>query len=215
MKLVNLAVGTPQHLSYHGTKKMKTGIQKESVQEVYLSVDGFELDDVADKQHHGGRDRAVCVYPHEHYAFWEKEFGKKLEKAAFGENVTAAGMTEKDVCIGDQFQIGDAVIEVTQSRIPCDTVNKRNKLPQLLKRMIETGYTGFLCRVLKEGYVREESEIEKVFTHPDDIKLSFTHSVYFEHPGAVEAMKEITAVDALAANWRTKLQNRIEKAGMK
>ena len=76
--------------------------------------------------------------------------------SAFGENITVTNMLEQNVHIGDIFRLGDAVIQITQGRIPCSTITKRTDMPPLLKRMVETGFTGYLCRVLEEGTVRKD-----------------------------------------------------------
>ncbi len=207
--IYTLAVGMPKELDYSKGRSMITGIAKRKVHEVYLATRGFEGDDVADKKHHGGPDRAVCLYPAEHYEQWEKELGKALPAAAFGENLTVTNMLEADVCIGDIYKIGDAVIQITQGRIPCSTIDKYTKADTLLKRLIETGYTGFLARVLSEGTICADSEIEIVERHPARISVLHCNEVYFENNNAL-AMKRIQAVDALAMDWKQKLEKRIQ-----
>ncbi|MFK5709484.1 MULTISPECIES: MOSC domain-containing protein [Lysinibacillus] len=208
-KIHTLAVGMPKELIDSKGRSMITGIEKQSVQEVYLSSHGFEGDDVADKKHHGGPDRAVCLYPAEHYIQWEQELGKTLPIAAFGENLTVTNMLEADVCIGDVYKIGDAVIQITQGRIPCSTIDRYTEANILLKRLIETGYTGFLARVLEEGTICAESTIELVEKHPACISVLYCNEVYFKNKDAI-AMKQIQAVDALAEDWKEKLEKRIQ-----
>lgn len=204
-----LTVGMPKELIDSKGRSMITGIEKQRVQEVYLSSQGFEGDDVADKKHHGGPDRAVCLYPAEHYIQWEQELGKTLPIAAFGENLTVTNMLEADVCIGDIYKIGDAVIQITQGRIPCSTIDRYTEANTLLKRLIETGYTGFLARVLEEGTICADSTIELVEKHPARISVLYCNEVYFKNNDAI-AMKQIQAVDALADDWKEKLEKRIQ-----
>lgn len=204
-----LTVGMPKELVDSKGRSMITGIEKQRVQEVYLSSQGFEGDDVADKKHHGGPDRAVCLYPAEHYIQWEQELGKTLPVAAFGENLTVTNMLEADVCIGDIYKIGDAVIQITQGRIPCSTIDRYTEANTLLKRLIETGYTGFLARVLEEGTICADSTIELVEKHPARISVLYCNEVYFKNNDAI-AMKQIQAVDALAEDWKEKLEKRIQ-----
>jgi len=204
-----LTVGMPKELVDSKGRSMITGIEKQRVQEVYLSSQGFEGDDVADKKHHGGPDRAVCLYPAEHYIQWEQELGKTLPVAAFGENLTVTNMLESDVCIGDIYKIGDAVIQITQGRIPCSTIDRYTEANTLLKRLIETGYTGFLARVLEEGTICADSTIELVEKHPARISVLYCNEVYFKNNDAI-AMKQIQAVDALAEDWKEKLEKRIQ-----
>ncbi|UZM99128.1 MOSC domain-containing protein [Lysinibacillus sp. MHQ-1] len=132
------------------------------------------------KKHHGGPDRAVCLYPAEHYIQWEQELGKPLPTAAFGENLTVTNMLEADTCIGDIYKIGDAVIQITQGRVPCSTIDKYTESNTLLKRMIETGYTGFLGRVLEEGTICASSNIELVEKHPAQVSVLYCNEVYFK-----------------------------------
>ncbi|TQR28838.1 MOSC domain-containing protein [Lysinibacillus sphaericus] len=204
-----LAIGMPKELHYSNERSMITGIEKRKVQEVYLSARGFEGDDVADKKHHGGPDRAVCLYSAEHYIQWEQELGKPLPTAAFGENLTVTNMLEADICIGDIYKIGDAVIQVTQGRVPCSTIDKYAEANTLLKRLIETGYTGFLARVLEEGTICADSKIELVEKHPEGISVLHCNEVYFKNKDAL-AMKRIQVVDALAEDWKQKLEKRVQ-----
>ncbi|MEB2282197.1 MOSC domain-containing protein [Lysinibacillus xylanilyticus] len=204
-----LAIGMPKELHYSNGRSMITGIEKRKVQEVYLSARGFEGDDVADKKHHGGPDRAVCLYPAEHYIQWEQELGKPLPTAAFGENLTVTNMLEADICIGDIYKIGNAVIQVTQGRVPCSTIDKYAEANILLKRLIETGYTGFLARVLEEGTICADSKIELLEKHPEGISVLHCNEVYFKNKDAL-AMKRIQVVDALAEYWKQKLEKRIQ-----
>ncbi|XZF74834.1 MOSC domain-containing protein [Bacillus sp. AL-1R] len=208
IELINLAVGLPSKMEYGENKEMITGICKEGIEEVYLSKEGFKGDGVADLKHHGGPDRAVCVYAYEHYALWEKEFNLNLPLSAFGENITVTNMLEKDVHIGDVYQIGDAIIQITQSRIPCDTITKRTNVA--LKRIVETGFTGYLCRVLKEGTVRNDSKIELIETQKNKISVLHCNEIYFHDPKNVEGIKAILEVPELAEDWRIRLNKRLD-----
>ncbi|SDI28614.1 MOSC domain-containing protein [Alteribacillus bidgolensis] len=207
----HLAAGRPQLMMYQNGKVMKTGIQKQSVEEIYAAEDGLENDEVADKKNHGGTDRVICIYPYDHYLHWESECNTKLADAAFGENITARNMTEEKVCIGDTYKIGDAIIQVTQGRIPCDTISRRNNIPNLLSRVVETGYTGFLCRVLKEGTIRKTDTIQLVEQHLDKVTVAYSLHTYFHNAKDLEALQKIAAVDALAESWREKVEKRINQ----
>lgn len=132
---------------------------------------------------------AVCVYPHEYYSFWEQELNKPLPGSAFGENITVTNMLEPDVHIGDIFRLGDAIIQIAQGRIPCSTFTKRTDMPHLLKRMVETGFTGYLCPVLEEGSVRKDSNITLVESHPKQVSVLLANQSYFHHQKDIEGIK--------------------------
>jgi MOSC domain-containing protein YiiM len=118
-KVISINVGQVQNFSY-GNKKVKSGIYKHPVNNpVFVNTLNIEGDQQADLIHHGGKDKAVCVYCFEHYPFWEKLWNRTLTPGTFGENLTMAGTTEETVCIGDIFQIGEALLQVSVPRQPC------------------------------------------------------------------------------------------------
>lgn len=211
MEIKYFAVGLPEKMEYGDGKEMLTGIRKKEAQEVFLSKDGFQGDGVANTKNHGGPDRAVCIYPYEHYSFWEDHFGKALPPAAFGENLTVTNMLEENVCVGDVFQIGEAVIQVTQSRIPCNTIDRRLDMTPLLKGMVETGYSGYLCRVLQEGTIRHDSEISLVQRQPKQLSVLFYNHLYFHQPKNSEGIRTALEVEELAENWQQRLSDRLKK----
>ncbi|RKQ33565.1 MOSC domain-containing protein [Oceanobacillus halophilus] len=205
------AVGKPKKMTYGNGKEMNTGIKKEEVEVAFLARDGFFGDGVADLKNHGGLDRAVCIYPYEHYSMWENEFNTSLDCAAFGENLTVTNMLEHDIHIGDTFQLGNAVIQVTQGRIPCSTINKRTNIPTLLKRLVETGYTGYLCRVLEEGKVRKNSKLELLTSPKKKICVHDATMTLLHRHDDLDAMNRLLKVPELADEWQKKLRKRIEK----
>ncbi|WP_423336945.1 MOSC domain-containing protein [Neobacillus sp. 19] len=211
IELKNFSIGLPQKLMYGTNKEMDSGICKQTIEEALLTKEGFLGDGVADLQHHGGPDRAVCVYPYEHYLLWENEFATTLPASTFGENITVTNMLEKDVHVGDIFRLGEAVIQITQGRIPCSTISKRTNNPFLLKRMVQTGFTGYLCRVLEEGFVRYDSQITLLESHPKKVSILYGNEIYFHNQKDIEGIKKILAVDELANEWKELLADRQNK----
>lgn len=211
IELKNFSIGLPQKMKYENNLEMDTGICKQTIEEALLTKDGFLGDGVADLQYHGGPDRAVCVYPYEHYLLWEKEFANRLPSSTFGENLTVTNLLEKNVYIGDVFRLGEAVIQITQGRIPCSTISKRTNNPFLLKRMVQTGFTGYLCRVLEEGIVRNDSHITLLESHPKKVSILYGNEIYFHKQKDVKGIKRILAVEELANEWKELLVNRLNK----
>jgi len=201
----------PRSLKTVNGKDFVSAICKLAADEAFLSVDGFKGDGIADTKHHGGPDRAVCMYSDEHYALWEEQFSCTLSPSTFGENLTVGGMLEDNVCIGDIYQVGDAVIQVTQGRVPCSTISQRTGLTGLMKEMIKTGLTGYLCRVVKEGIVHSNSTITLLQRDPNNVSILYANEVYFQRPKDQDGLKRILAVDALADEWRDMLIKRLEK----
>ena len=202
-KIINLAVGKPKEFNWNNKKEL-SAIGKSFVQAVELKKSGFVGDDVANHKFHGGPDRAVCLYPFEHYSYWEEIFQKKLILPAFGENITATGMVEEQVCIGDIYKIGDTIVQVTQGRIPCATISKYNQEKQFLKKVVETTLTGYFFRVLEEGTIMLDSEINLVEKHSKEISVSFATQILFHQKQDKTSIEKILTVDALAEDWRNK-----------
>ncbi|MED4908984.1 MOSC domain-containing protein [Brevibacillus centrosporus] len=210
-KIVYVSKGLPKNMTYNGQEYL-SGIWKEQTDELHVATQQIAEDDVANPAYHGGPDRVVCLYPFEHYAHWEKEFDQPLEKAAFGENVTAENMREDQVCIGDVYQFGDAILQVSQGRYPCATINKRNHNNQLLKQIIAAGYTGYFFRVLQEGTIESDSPIIQLSAHPAQVTVASIHHLYFhEKSPDPKVLARMLELEELATPWRKKLIEKQQK----
>jgi MOSC domain-containing protein YiiM len=183
-----------------------SAIAKTMVAEAFLSKAGFVLDGVANTNFHGGPDRAVCLYPFEHYSLWEQEFKQRLEFPGFGENITTTGMKEKDIFIGDVFRLGEAIIEVTQGRVPCSTISKHNGIVRLLNRIVETGYTGYFFRVLEEGQITSDAEIKLLNRVQDKYSVLRGNQLLFHEKENVTDIEEIFQLDALSTEWKERFK---------
>ncbi|HFJ9315164.1 TPA: MOSC domain-containing protein [Bacillus tropicus] len=208
-QLLSLNIGLPKEVTYGG-KVIHTGINKKQVKEpVYLSFVKFNGDGQADLVHHGGVDKAVCVYTGDHYPYWKKELNQDLVYGAFGENITVSGMREEDVCIGDMFELGQAIVQVTQPRQPCFKLAKKYNIPKLPLYFQETGYTGFYFRVLKEGWVSSVDTLKRLQSDPKGVSVAFANRIMHKEKQNVEGVKRILEVNALSSSWRKSFEKRI------
>src|SRR5262245_49701380 len=161
MKLISVNVAQPREILIHD-KFVSTGIFKQPVvgpvRVRTLNLDG---DRQADLRVHGGRDKAVYVYPSEHYEFWQRELGENsLSWGAFGENLTVEGLFEDKVCVGDEIGIGTAVFQVTQPCQPCFKLAAKFQREDIIKRFLDSRRTGFYLRVLQEGSLQAGDSIQ-------------------------------------------------------
>ncbi|EUJ44289.1 MOSC domain-containing protein [Listeria riparia] len=208
-KIVGLAIGEPKEMAIGRNRTMMTGIMKQQVPKAMLTQYGFVNDASHDLKHHGGVDRTVCIYPAEHYARWNEQFQITLPDAAFGENLTVTGLLEKDVCIGDVFRVGGAIIQVTEARNPCSTIGKRNELSELFKEVRNTGYTGYLCRTIEVGEIQLGDELI-CLERPDDlVTVAFCHDKVLHGQGTVDDLIRILEVEALAERYRFDVETRL------
>lgn len=147
-----LLTGKAQPYSRPGSR---SGIAKQPrADKVWISPIGLEGDEQGDLRVHGGPDKAVHHYDYAHYALWQQELGALpvlQQPGAFGENISTSGLDESQVCIGDRFQLGSALLEVSQSRQPCWKLNDRFGVRDMARRVQDTGRTGWYYRVLQPG----------------------------------------------------------------
>lgn len=209
--IVSLNVGKPITVDYLG-KPVSTGIYKQPVQgPLYLSSVQFEGDGQADLVYHGGPDKAVCVYPFEHYAYWEEVLAKKMEYASFGENLTVSGLLEDKVCIGDVYQIGEAVVQVSQPRYPCFKLSQKHGVKDMPARVLETGYSGFYLRVLQEGYISADSQLVQMESHPEQVSVLDVLKLLTNGRQDEDALRRMIGLEVLAESVRTKFQGWLDK----
>lgn len=202
-KIIQLAVGKPKRFERNG-KEYISAIGKEPAGEVFLSRDGLAGDGIANPEFHGGPDRALCLYPFEHYPKWEEEFRVKLAPPVFGENITATGMREAEVFIGDIFKIGEAVVQVSQGRVPCSTISRFNSIDPFLKRVYETCLTGYFFRVMEEGMISPDSDILLLERNQQKISVLSAASAILHKSGDPEFFHMLAAFPELAEEWRNK-----------
>jgi MOSC domain-containing protein YiiM len=160
MQVISINVGQPREVPWRDAI-VETSIFKEPVTgRVRVDRLNIEGDRQSDLTVHGGVNKAVYVYPSEHYEFWRRELpDAELPWGAFGENLTTAGLTEDSVHIGDRFAIGSAEFVVTQPRTPCFKLTIRFGRPDMIKRFYRSGRSGFYLAVAKEGEIGPGDEI--------------------------------------------------------
>lgn len=161
MKIISTNIGKPKTIKWKG-KEVKTGIFKYSVNEpIYLDTDDVVNDHVTDRRYHGGVDKACYLYAANHYSYWQK-FYPDLEMpwGMFGENLTVKGLNEAEVNIGDIFKIGDTVVQATQPRQPCFKLEFRFNDQEIVRKFVDSGFSGVYVRVLENGFVKSGDSIE-------------------------------------------------------
>jgi MOSC domain-containing protein YiiM len=130
------------------------------VQVATLNLAGDEQSDLSV---HGGVEKAVYVYPSEHYAYWKVALnGETLPWGVFGENLTTEGLLEDSVRVGDRFRIGSAEFRVTKPRQPCFKLGIRFNRMQMVREFFESKRSGFYLSVVNEGEIQEGDRIEYV-----------------------------------------------------
>jgi MOSC domain-containing protein YiiM len=150
-----------------GVKSGQTAIDKRPVTgQVVVRWLGLEGDEQADKENHGGTEQAVYVYAREDLDWWTEQLGRELRDGMFGENITTAGIDVSSALVGETWRLGDAIVQVTGPRIPCNTFKTWLDEPHWVKRFAAALRPGAYLRVLAEGAVASGDELA-VLSKPD------------------------------------------------
>jgi MOSC domain-containing protein YiiM len=210
MQLLSVNVGLPQTVTWKG-RMVTSGIFKVPVDgRVHMRRLNLEGDGQADLSVHGGADKAVYVYPSEHYTYWRGEFpGMELPWGMFGENFTVAGVIEETIYIGDQFRIGSGVVMVTQPRVPCYKLAAKFEREDIIKRFLASGRSGFYCKVVQEGEVGAGDAIESVGRDNNAITVADIARLYNGQSNDLDLLQRAIQIEALPEGWRDYFQQQI------
>jgi MOSC domain-containing protein YiiM/ferredoxin-NADP reductase len=206
-RLLSVNVGLPRDIQWR-ERTVHTGIWKQPVQGRRrvgrLNVEG---DGQGDLLGHGGENRAVYVYQIESYRFWEERLARSdFTHGQFGENFTVEGLPDDEVCIGDRYQIGSALFEVTQPRVTCYRVGIRMDEPRMAALLTSSGRPGFYLRVLQEGEVGAGDPVLKVAEDRERMTVAEANALLYlpHHPR--RQLERALRISALSPGWRSSFE---------
>jgi len=212
MKLVSVNVGLPREVIWKG-KTVTTGIFKEPVEgRVKVRFLNLDEDRQADLTVHGGLDKAIYVYPVEHYEYWRGELPEmELPWGMFGENLTTVGLLEDSVNIGDRFRIGTAEVMVTQPRMPCYKLGIKFGRANMVKQFLDSRLTGFYFSVLQDGEVGVGDAMELISRDENNVTVADITRLYVRQSDDLQMLQRAAQVKALPDGWRNYFQQQINK----
>jgi MOSC domain-containing protein YiiM len=182
-----------------GGKPDRSAIDKRPVAgPVHIGRLGLDGDQQADTHHHGGAEQALYAYSREDLDWWTEQLGRELPNGIFGENVTTAGIDISAALIGETWQLGAAVVQVTAPRIPCVTFRSWIDVPGWVKRFAAAGRPGAYLRVLAEGRVRAGDEVAVVETPPQAVTVAESMRAYY---GDRDLMQRLLTVEGRGLKW--------------
>jgi ferredoxin-NADP reductase/MOSC domain-containing protein YiiM len=201
--LVSVNVGLPRDVEWKG-RTVHTGIWKDPVHgrrhAGRLNLDGDGQGDLAG---HGGEQRAVFVYQLDSYDYWQARLKRDdFVHGQFGENFTVEGLPDDTVCIGDRYQIGSALFEITQPRVTCYRVGIRMNEPRMPALLTSSGRPGFYFRVLREGDVSAGDEIVKVGEATERMTVTEMNALLYSPPHPRDRLERALQIEALSPGWR-------------
>ena len=209
--LLSVNVGMPKELTWQG-KTVFTGVFKQPVtgpcRVRKLNIDGDGQGDLAG---HGGEQRAVFVYQIDSYRHWERELGRDdFVYGQFGENFTIEGLADNDVCIGDRYQIGTAVFEVTQPRVTCYRVGIRLRDPRIPALLVSHHRPGFYFRVIREGEVQAGDAIISLASGPEQMTVAETDALLYLPGHPRQQLVRALRIPALSPGWQGSFRAMLE-----
>ncbi len=199
--LVSVHVGRPRAVQTQRDTVI-TAIWKERVEgRVGLRGVNVDGDDQADRSVHGGPDKAVYAYAGEEVSEWERELGRDLGEAAFGQNLTTRGVPVSDAVIGEHWVVGSTVLEVAQPRQPCFKLGLRIGEPGFVKRFAHASRPGAYLRIVQEGDIGAGDRIE--ITHRPDhgITCRMVSDAILRDPALLPTVVEAPELPSTLRNW--------------
>jgi MOSC domain-containing protein YiiM len=214
MHVLSVNVGKPRPVPWRGRTTL-TAIFKEPVAgRVAVRRDNHAGDTQADQTVHGGPDKAVYAYPSEHYPWWHEQVPEaELPAAAFGENLTTAGLVETEVRVGDVYRVGTARLVVTQPRLPCFKLGIRFGDQRMVKRFRDAGRPGIYFAIAEEGDVAAGDPIELVKADENGLSVADLFRLILDDKEDVEQLRRALRVPALAAVLREDFTERLVNLG--
>lgn len=209
IKIKDIFCGQKQDMD-NGKKQYQSSYKKVDLkkQNYYIDELGFKDDTQSDKEHHGGIDKAVCVYPLESYEFFKKKYNFDLEICSFGENLSIEEFSDADICLGDVFRCGEVLFEVSQPRQPCWKISSIVGIKSLTSLVVKDFKTGFYLRVIEKGFIKKGDSLILEQRKHGKLTIEFINKCAFNAKDNQENIKEILESKSLALAYRTSLLKR-------
>jgi len=202
-----------------GKPGVESGIFKQPVSRpLIVRRDGLAGDAQGDRKHHGGPEKALHHYAFDHYARWRAERPQLApcfaREGAFGENISTLGLTEADVCIGDIYRLGSALLQVSQARQPCWRLNLRFGDDDMARRVQDSGRTGWYYRVLEEGRIAPGDGLRLVERPAEGWPLARILRILYHDSLNRDSLAGLATLPHLTPSWRRLARQRLERGAV-
>ncbi|MDP2335201.1 MAG: MOSC domain-containing protein [Bacteroidota bacterium] len=207
MKIISANIAEPTIILWNG-QQIQTGIYKYPVgTAICLGIENVEKDHVLDRRFHGGADKACYLYSADHYSFWKNKYPKLDWKwGMFGENLTVEGLDESEIRIGDRYQIGDALVQVSQPRQPCFKLGVRFGDQAVVDDFWNSPFPGIYVRVLRPGKVSKGDEPILIDRNSESLSVSQVFSIFRSNRNNPEFIQKAIQEPFLAESCRRDIQ---------
>jgi MOSC domain-containing protein YiiM len=208
MKIISTNIAQPTTIAWMG-QEIQTGIYKYPViTPIFLGLSDVDNDHVINRQYHGGIDKACYLYSSDHYPFWKNSYPNlDWNWGMLGENLTVSGLDESEIRIGDRFQIGNAIVQVSQPRQPCFKLGVRFGNQMVVDEFWASSFPGIYVRVLQTGSVKLGDEFVLLERNPESLSVSQVFSVFRSFPINTELILKAINDPLLAESCRKDIRN--------
>ena len=188
----------------------RTGIDKKPVEGIVAVGElGLDGDVQVNRKHHGGEGQAVYAYAQEDADWWAAELDRELPPGRFGENLRTTGLHLRGAVLGEQWQVGTALLQVTAWRVPCANFARFWGVPDLVERFAAHGATGAYLRVLQTGGIGAGDVVEVVARPDHDITVETAFRIAMNQRSRLPELAP--AVQFMPVKDQPKLSEKIEK----
>src|SRR5882724_11971490 len=198
-KVLSVNVGLPRAFEYNGRLARSAIWKLPAAGRIAVRGVNLDGDDQADRKAHGGPDKAVYAYAVEDARWWEQEIGRSFAYGEFGENLTTEGIEVNNALVGERWEIGTTVLEVSEPRIPCWRLGVRMNDKRFPRRFTEALRPGAYLRIVVEGDVGTGDEIRVVERPDHDLTVRDVFRIYIRDRAEVE---RLLAVPQMSESWR-------------
>lgn len=211
INIKNIYVGKEQLLYDKKRENFKSAYLKKKINQELLSInkEGFVDDFQSDKEHHGGEDKAVCVYADSYYSYFKSKHNIALPECAFGENLSIESYLDSDICLADQYECGDVIFEVSQPRQPCWKISSILGIKHLTALVVKEAKTGFYLRVLKSGTIKPDDTLNLIKRPYSKFNIEYINKCAYAAKNHQEEIKELIECKELANAYKTTLKRRL------
>ena len=212
-KILVIKVGQVETLTFSDGSQYESAIRKKVVPSVKIHSLGAEGNDVGLKKHHGGVDKALFFMSADSFnelnTLLNKDFSY-MDTATYGENFVVSGLNEDNVCIGDRYQIGSTILEVSQPRKPCERLSKNTENEEMRDIIYQTGLSGWYVRIIETGTIKQKDELKLLARPYPQITIRHLNRLLSapENEAELEAALDI---EVLAEAFKRSIRSQISK----
>ena len=212
-KILIIKIGLVENHTFADGSTYETAIRKMPVSHVNVHTLGAVGNDVGLKAHHGGIDKALFFMSDVSFPALNALLGEDFHfngRAIYGENFVVSGLNEDNVCVGDRYQIGSCIVEVSQPRKPCERLSKNTNNPQTQRTVLMSGWSGWYVRVIQEGEINQGDSLKLIARPYPKLSIRYLNRLLATPEDPLQLAQAI-AIPELAAAFKRSLNNNLSK----